>query len=349
MNTIVLTGGGTAGHVMAHLAILEKLKERFDKVYYIGSDGIEKSLMQNKVEYFTIPTVKYNRKFDLNNLLIPKKLSDSVAVAKSILAKLSPNVIFSKGGYVSLPVMIAGSKLKIPIITHESDFSLGLTNKLQAKKCDMVLTTFEETAEKLANGLFVGAPIRNELFKLNKQNALSRFGFTKDLPVLLVFGGSIGSKKINQALNESITDLLTDFQILHICGKGNMNNCAFVKGYKQIEYASDMATVYSACDLAVARAGSNSCCELMALKIPTLFIPLSKKVSRGDQLQNAQYFFKRKMCHVLPEEELSPDTLANAIRSLYRSSAELKKAISGYKNTYANDTIVQILSQYKSR
>lgn len=347
MSTIVLTGGGTAGHVMAHVAILDKLKQTFDRVCYVGSDGIEKTLMQDKVDYFTIPVVKYNRKFDLNNLLIPKKLAHSVSVATSVLKELAPNVIFSKGGYVSLPVMIAAHRLKIPVITHESDFSLGLTNKLQAKKCDMVLTTFEETSEKLTNGVFVGSPIRTELFNQNKSEALKLFGFTNDKPVLLVFGGSLGSKKINEALDQALIDLLADFQVLHLCGKGNMTNRAIDKGYKRTEYVSDMAKAYSVCDLAVSRAGSNSCCELMALKIPTLFIPLSKKVSRGDQIQNAEYFFKRKMCHILYEENLTSNALVNEIRLLYNDSEGLKKAINNYKHTYANDTIIQILSRYK--
>lgn len=348
MSSIVLTGGGTAGHCIPHLAILPYIHEHFDNICYIGSEnGIEKKLMSELCDYYPISTVKFKRSLTLSNLLIPFKLIKSVNEAKAILKKLQPNVIFSKGGYVSLPVVLAGAKLKIPIIAHESDYSIGLANRLTVKKCDKVLTSFPDTALSLKNGMYTGAPIRESLLYASKPKSLSKFGFDNGKSVVLVFGGSIGSQKINNALFQVLQKLLISFNVIHICGKGNLPSIQ-EKGYYVTEFSNNMSEIYSACDLVVSRCGSNSASELMALRKPTLFIPLGKSQSRGDQLENAEYYKSKGMCRVLLEENLNGDSLFESIVELNRKKDAIIKSINEHTLGVGNRKIANVLISYST-
>lgn len=346
MGSIVLTGGGTAGHCIPHLAILPLIHDSFDNVCYIGSkNGIESRLMSGATDYFPISTVKFKRSLSPENLLIPFRLLKAVSEAKKILKEIKPNVVFSKGGFVSLPVCIAARRLKIPVVAHESDLSLGLTNKITAKWCDSVLTTFPETALSVKNGRFVGAPIREELFYADKAAALKKFNLSPSKPVLLVIGGSSGSLALNKAVQDNLVKLLGSYQVLHICGRGHMPSCKTVSGYRVVEFVSDMAAAYKACDFAVSRAGSNAACELIALKIPTLFVPLSKAASRGDQLENAEKFRAKKLCRVLYEENLESDFLQEVNR-LYDSREQILAAMKREPSIIGNRKIAEILKAY---
>lgn len=346
MKTIVLTGGGTAGHCTPHFALIEKLRKHFDKIYYIGSiEGIEKRLVTEKgIPYYEIPTVKLKRSLAPSNLKIPFLLLGSVNSAKKILKELSPSVVFSKGGFVGLPVTIASKKLKIPVVIHESDLSLGLANKIASRFADLTLTTFQETAKSVKNGLCVGSPIRRELFLGNRENSLKKYGFSSDKPTLLITGGSTGAKSINELVLSSVNELVKKFNVLHVVGKGNLTN-TFINGYFQTEF-TDMKNAYAVADICVSRAGSNTLFELISLKIPTLLIPLPKGASRGDQIENAEHFYKKGLVNYILQEKLTQKTFLYEIEKLYNDSASLKAKLKSANVTPGNNKIIDILTKY---
>lgn len=349
MATIVLTGGGTAGHVTPHLAILPYLKKDFDKIYYIGSKfGIEKGIIEKAdIPYYDVPCVKLNRRFTLKNVKIPFVLISGVKKAGKILDKIKPDVIFSKGGYVALPVVLAGAKRKIPIITHESDYTIGLANKISAKYSAKNLTSFPHTATTIKKGVYVGSPIRQKIYNKSTQNNYSRFNFSGKKPVLLVTGGSQGAMAINVNLRLALPKLIDKFDIIHICGKGNLDEKIEYKGYFQTEYLSDIEHAFSITSVCVSRAGSNTLFELLSLNIPTLLIPLPKGVSRGDQILNAEYFEKLGITTVLNQESLSPDSLSAQIYATYNNRAILMKNFENAPIKDASRKISNIIASYK--
>ena len=346
MKTIVLTGGGTAGHVIPHFALLLELFKHFDKIYYIGSiGGLEEKLVKEKgLPFYPIPCVKLVRNNLTKNITLPFKFVKSISEAKKILKELKPSVVFSKGGYVGLPVTIAASKLNIPVIVHESDLTLGLSNKIASKFAKKVLTSFEDTAKQIKNGVFVGSPIRKELFEIEKQTALSHFDFKADKPVLLITGGSLGAKAINETVLQALPTLLKDFYVIHVVGKGNLTNYTNAN-YRQIEFA-DMKYCYSACDYAISRAGANTAFELIALKKPTLFIPLPKGNSRGDQVDNANYFAHKNLAKVLLQENLTQTNLITAVNKLVKDKNCLIENMNKCKIVNATEKTIEILKNY---
>lgn len=312
----MLCGGGSAGHVMPNVAVYENLKKQYE-FSYIGTPSIEKEICRKfDIPFRTFDGVKLIRGKFFCNLKIPFKLFAAVSECKEILIDEQPDLLFCKGGYVSLPPALAAAKLKIPVLTHESDLTPGLANKIISKKSIKTLTSFQPTASLFKNGVYTGSPMRGCLFNRNKLDAKQKLGL--DLkPTVLVFGGGSGSKKINDNLRAALLELCKDYNVLHVCGSGNTIETN-VTGYTQIEFCDDMGLLYAAADYAVARCGSNSAHELISLKIPTLFIPLDNGRSRGDQVENAEYFKCRGLCKVLHESELTPKTLKNAIDSLIR-------------------------------
>lgn len=315
MKKIIFCGGGSAGHVVPNLALMDRLKSTYS-LSYIGTNGIEKNLVtQAGFPFFSVDTPKLERKFTLNNLKIPFRLHKAVGEAEQLLREEKPDLVFSKGGYAAYPVVAAAAKRKIPVLTHESDFSPGLCTRMIAKKCRYVLTSFEETAKRFPNGRYVGSPIREELFSADRYAAKRKYRFDRsEKPVLLVLGGGSGSKRINRALSDCRAELLKHFQILHICGKGNAEK-NLPKGIVQIEYESDMGSAYACADLVLCRAGSNTVFETLALKKRAVFVPLEKN-SRGDQLLNARYFEKLGLCTLLRENDLGSltEVLLSAIK-----------------------------------
>lgn len=314
MKTICLTGGGTAGHIMPNMALIDELNKHFDKIIYVGTNGLESEITKNyHLPFYEIQAVKLIRKLTLKNLLIPFKLRKSIKQAKQILLQTKPDVIFSKGGFVSLPVVIAGSKLRIPVISHESDMTMGLANKIIYRYANKVCTGFQVTAEKYKKCIWTGSPIRKEIFQGQKQIAKKITNFYDDKPVLLFFGGSLGSQKINNALYQAI-DKLTDYNIIHITGKGNKNNL-HLPNYYSCEWTNHIEHFYSLADIVICRAGANAINELLALGKKMILIPLSKAQSRGDQIENAVYFQKKGYAKVIFEENLSSDKLVNTIKN----------------------------------
>lgn len=323
MKKILLTGGGTAGHVTPNLALVPYLRSAGYDIYYMGSEnGIERKLIEaEKIPYYAVSTGKLRRYWSTENLQDFKKVWRGIKEAKKILKDLQPDIVFSKGGFVSVPVVLAAKARKIPIIIHESDITPGLANKISAPHAKLVCTTFEETCEHITGveTLHTGSPIRKELFAGIKQKGLQNCKFNDKKPILLVMGGSLGSAKINHALSIALFELLETFQIIHICGEGNIrHDLESFEGYLQFPYVSEgLEHLMAMADIVVSRAGSNSICEFLALKKPNLLIPLSKEVSRGDQILNAQSFEQLGYSMVLVEENLIAPTLIDKIMELY--------------------------------
>ena len=313
MKKILFCGGGSAGHVIPNIALIEQLTE-YD-ISYMGTGGIEENICKiNGIKFYKFDAVKLVRGKVFCNLAIPFKLLKSIKQAGQILDEIKPDLLFCKGGYVCIPPAIAAKKRKIPILAHESDIEAGLANKIIAPKCEKLLTAFPTTASKFKNGKFVGTPMRKNLFNRDSNEAKKSLGIDSR-PTVIVFGGGSGSKIINENLRKIAFELCKKINIIHLCGKGNLVDTN-IYGYKQIEFAEDMGKIYACADYAVARCGSNSAFELIALKIPTLFIPLENKSSRGDQVKNAEYFYNAGLCRVLKERDLSPETLKCGISDL---------------------------------
>ncbi len=328
MKKIIMTGGGTAGHVTPNIALMPALKDAGYEVKYIGSyKGMEKDLIEAEgIPYFGISSGKLRRYFDIKNFSDPFRVLKGYFQAKKILRKEKPDVVFSKGGFVSVPVVLAAKKRKIPAIIHESDITPGLANRLAMRGASKICCNFPETLKYLPEGkaVLTGSPIRQQLFSGDANRALSFCGFADhNKPVLLIIGGSSGSKVINDAVREVLSSLLENFYVAHLCGKGNLDeSLANQTGYAQFEYISEeLPDLFALADLAVSRAGANAICELLALHKPNILIPLSAAASRGDQILNAKSFKKQGFSFVLEEEELTATTLLSAVSEVYNNRA----------------------------
>jgi UDP-N-acetylglucosamine--N-acetylmuramyl-(pentapeptide) pyrophosphoryl-undecaprenol N-acetylglucosamine transferase len=347
---LVLTGGGTAGHVMPHLAVLPVLMKNFDKVYYIGSHkGIEREIIgkNTTLGYFSVATAKLRRSVDIRNLTIPFQLIKGTREAKRLLKQLGATVVFSKGGFVAYPVVRAAGKLGIPVVAHESDMSMGLANKLSAKHCKTICTTFKKTTEgKGLKYVHTGAPIRPQVYNGIPIKIQKRHGFdeTDTRKNLLVFGGSLGATAINTRVREGLDRLLKTFRIVHITGRGKVDTSLSKyepKGYVQLEFVDDIQNYFAWADAVISRAGSNSVCELMALKKPTLFVPLSS--GRGDQIENAVYVKGKGAAEVISEANLTQSTMLNALERLVSSSSLYAANIETLGNLDGTEKIAKII------
>lgn len=343
MSTIVLTGGGTAGHIMPHIALKPHLDKHFTKVVYIGSkNGMEKDIITKHggFEFYPITTVKLDRKKLFNNLLIPIKFLKGKHEAKKLLKQLNPCVIFSKGGYVALPVVSAAKKLRIPVVAHESDLSMGLANKLSKNKCSCICTTFDKTAQGVGKkGVFTGSPIivNNTTIAKPKTNK----------PILLITGGSQGAKSINQVVFDCIDDLCKNFYVIHQVGKNNINHNIKNSDYTQIEFSNNMQALIKNADIVVSRAGSNTIFELASYHKPMLLIPLPKGASRGDQIENAQYFEDLGYCKVLYQQDCTTKTLPKAITNLFSNKKQYIDTLKNANLSNGTEKILNVILTYK--
>lgn len=348
MKKIILTGGGTAGHVTPNIALVPKLRDAGFEIKYIGSyNGMEKQLVEKEgIDYVGISSGKLRRYFSWQNFTDPFRVIKGFFEARKIIKKYKPDVIFSKGGFVSVPVVMAASSYKIPTIIHESDMTPGLANKIAMRYATKVCHTFPETAQYLGNkAVFTGSPLREELFHGNKITALNMCSFNTDKPILLVFGGSLGAQKVNEAIRAALPQLLTKFQVAHLCGKGKLDeSLKNTKGYAQFEYISDeMKDFFAMADIIVSRAGSNSICEIAALNKPSVLIPLSANASRGDQILNATSFEKQGFCEIVDEDSMTTELLLDTINKVYdhRNYYIESLKVSGLANGV--DTIISLI------
>lgn len=345
MKCIVFTGGGTAGHVTPNLALIPPLVKDGWQVHYIGTEaGIERDLVKDiaGVTYHGIKSGKLRRYFDLKNLTDPFRVLYGAGQAMRLIAKIKPSVVFSKGGFVSVPVVYGAFLNRVPVILHESDMTPGLANRITMPFANKLLCSFPESA-KLAGkkGEYVGTPIRPEILRGNRAEGRKLFGFDECRPVLMVMGGSTGAQAVNAAVREALPTLLNSFQVLHLCGRGNLDDgLQGAKGYVQIEYLrGEMADAYAAAEIIISRAGSNSLCEILALHKPALLIPYPATASRGDQIENAQSFEKQGFSRVLYQEQMTACSLSKAVVALYKDrgqlieSMERSSAANGLQNT----------------
>lgn len=352
---IIMTGGGSAGHVTPNLALVPKLKTLGYEIQYIGTEaGIERKIIEGEnIKYYPISSGKLRRYFDMKNFTDPLKVIKGIFQAKKIMKIVKPDIVFSKGGFVSVPVVLAAYFSKIPVIAHECDITPGLANKLAAPYCTKVCVTFPEALNEIKNGkgVVTGNPIRKELFKGSKLKGKEICGFKNEKPILLVIGGSLGSKVINEAIRTKLEKLLLQYNIIHICGKDNLDKLLQKKnGYAQFEYVKDELPHLLACaDLVVSRAGANVIFELLALRKPNLLIPLSASVSRGDQILNARSFEKSGYSMVIQDEELSPEYLEMKINELYRDSSQYVKKMKSNSTENSIDLIVDLIEKYRKR
>src|SRR5699024_5733703 len=346
---ILFTGGGTAGHVIVNLALIPEFKEKGWQVDYIGSyDGIENDLIQllPGVSYHAISTGKLRRYMSIENFKDPFKVLKGIFQAWRIIGKKKPQVIFSKGGFVSVPVIIAAKLRGVPTVIHESDYTPGLANKLAIPFAKNVLTTFKETAEQLNKQKvnYVGAVVRDELFTGDVTEGLSLTQLTNEKPIILIIGGSSGSQRLNQIVRDNLDELLKDYQIIHICGENNIDQSMNKTGYAQFGYVNDeLKHLFKVADFVISRAGSNAIFEFLSLKIPMLLIPLPLSASRGDQIVNAKSFKKNGYAHVLRDEEMTVDSFLEAVNALVTEKDELLEAMSHYQSSRSKENVIQTI------
>lgn len=341
MKKILFTGGGTGGHIYPNLAIMDLLKNKYELIYMGSKNSMEQKVVSPNYKFYAITTVKLKRSLSIKNLIIPFKLIAGINQAKKILKKEKPDLIFSKGGFVSIPVIIAGHLLKIPCLTHESDITLGLANKIIKNKCKYVLTSFEQTSNSLNNGIYTGSPIRKEIVNASVNNFNSKYKLNNNKPNILIFGGSLGSKTINEFIFQNINILTKKYNIYHIVGKNNSFNIS-IPNYFQYEYVKDIQDLLVGVDMVITRGGSNALFELLTLKKPMLIIPLSKRESRGDQILNAEYFKSKNLANVLYEEDLSCLNILNSIEQTLKNKNNFMNNASKF-NALGNDKIISII------
>ena len=352
MKKIVLTGGGTAGHVTPNIALLPSLKEAGYEVFYIGSyDGIEKKLIEEMdIPYYAISSGKLRRYKSFKNLSDPFRVIKGFGQALKLMKQIKPDIVFSKGGFVSVPVVLAAGKNKIPAIIHESDMTPGLANKIAIHAAVKICCNFPETLNFVPadKAELTGSPIRAELLCGNKIKGLELCGFTSKMPVVLVIGGSSGAVRVNEAVRNVLPELLKKYQVVHLCGKGKIDESLNkVQGYVQFEYSNkELRDLFAMCDIVISRAGANAICELLALKKPNLLIPLSANASRGDQILNAISFKQQGFSSVLPEEDITPETLLDAVNELYNNRDRYFYAMELSQQGDSINLIMNLIKEY---
>ncbi len=324
---IVLTGGGTAGHVTPNIALIERLLAEGWEVHYIGTaDGMERALIEGMagVTYHAISAGKIRRYLAVQNLLDPFRVLRGIGQSRKIIKKIDPDVVFSKGGYVSVPVVIGAGKTHV--VAHESDYTPGLANRIASRFSDTVCVTFEDTlrAVRHSKGVFTGTPIRPELYGGERERALRFTGLAGKKPVLLVMGGSQGAAALNGLVAAALPALLARFDIVHLCGKGKRCEAGKQPGYVEYEFIDkELPDLFALADIVLSRAGANAVFEFLALAKPALLVPLPLSASRGDQIQNAAYMEKKGYAMTLEQETATPQTLVAALDTLYRERTRL--------------------------
>lgn len=351
MKKIVLTGGGTAGHVTPNIALLPGLREAGYDILYIGSyEGMEKNLIQAEgVAYRGIATGKFRRYFSLKNLTDPFRVIKGYFEARKYIREYQPDVVFSKGGFVAVPVVLAAGKQHIPVIIHESDMTPGLANKICMNSASKICCNFPETLKSLPadKAVLSGSPIRKELLSGSRLEGLRFTGLSAEKPILLMIGGSTGSVVINNALRSILPDLLKEFQVIHLCGKGRLDHSLdHLEGYVQYEYISkELKDLMAAADIVLSRAGANAICELLALHKPNILVPLSAAVSRGDQILNARSFESQGFSYVLEEEQMNAATLLDAIHTVYDKRDTYRKNMESSSLSNGVDIVLKLIQE----
>jgi len=346
---IIFTGGGTAGHVTPNIALIEPLLREGWEVHYIGSEnGMERGLIAalSGVTYHGISTGKLRRYFSWQNFIDPFRVIKGYFQARKLIREIQPSVIFSKGGFVSVPVVLGAGK--VPVVAHESDYSPGLSNRIATRFTDKVCLSFEDTLQHVSKGkgIFTGTPIRPALYDGDRERALAFTGLTGEKPVLLVMGGSLGAQKLNELVRAALPLLCERYNIIHLCGKGK-NDCDCVAcGYHQYEYIDkELPDLFALSDVVLSRAGANSVFELLALNKPSVLVPLTSASSRGDQLLNANYMEKKGYAKVVDQNTATTDSLVAAIDEVYQQRAQYAERMCEETRSDGTQTILTIIKK----
>lgn len=352
---IVLTGGGTMGHVTPNLALLPHLLAKGYEVHYIGTEkGVEAEKLAHidGLTYHAVKSGKLRRYFDWKNFTDPFRVLAGAVQSARLMGRLKPDVCFSKGGFVAVPVVFGAWLHRVPVVCHESDLTPGLANKLSAPFARRIATTFPECAAALGDKAeCVGTPLRPELFAGNRADGLKRLGFTGEKPVLMMMGGSLGAQAVNKALREALPALLSTFDVVHICGKGNLDAALTgTAGYVQLEFVSDeLPDLFACADLVLSRAGSNALMEFQALARPLLLVPYPKGASRGDQILNAHSLEKRGLCRVLLQEDMTADTLTRALMDTWADRDALTAAVKAAPPADGTERVLEMIEEAQNK
>ena len=344
---IVFTGGGTAGHVTPNIALIRRLLEEGWEVHYIGSvSGMERELIAAlpEVIYHPISSGKLRRYHSWQNFLDPFRVLKGVGQSKKLIRSLKPDVVFSKGGFVSVPVVIAAGKT--PVVAHESDFTPGLSNRIASRFTDRVCVTFEDTLRYVPGhkGVYTGTPIRPELYEGSRERGLGFTGLSGSKPVLLAMGGSLGAQRLNELLRETLPLLLPRFDVIHLCGKGKLAEDCRREGYVQYEYIrEELPDLLALSDVVLSRAGANAVFELLALNKPALLLPLPRSSSRGDQILNAQYFEKKGYAKALDQDAATPELISEHLRDLYENRGRYAETMARETQSDGTEAILEII------
>ena len=346
---IIFTGGGTAGHVTPNIALMEPLLREGWDVHYIGSEsGMEKGLIAGipNVTYHGISTGKLRRYFSWQNFIDPFRVVKGYFQARKLIRSLQPDVIFSKGGFVSVPVVLGAGK--VPVVAHESDYSPGLSNRIATHFTDQVCLSFEDTLTHVpqGKGIFTGTPIRPALYSGSRERALAFTGFSGEKPVLLVMGGSLGAQKLNELVRAALPMLCERYEVIHLCGKGKHDCSCAACGYNQYEYINEeLPDLFALSDIILSRAGANSVFELLALNKPSVLVPLTSASSRGDQLLNANYFEKKGYAVVVDQNTATPESLVHAINDVYQQREQYAERMREDTRSDGTQAILEIIKK----
>ncbi len=350
---IVFTGGGTAGHVTPNIALIEKLLSEGWDVHYIGTrNGMERELIEKieGVKYHVISSGKLRRYHSWQNFTDLFRVLKGVGQSRKLLRELNPDVVFSKGGFVSVPVVVASGKT--PVVAHESDFTPGLSNRLAERFTNHICVTFEDTLQRVSaqKGVFTGTPIRPALYAGDRARALQFTGLSGAKPILLAMGGSLGAQRLNELLREALPTLLQKYDIVHLCGRGKADASIRRDGYVQYEYIDrEMSDLLTLADVVLSRAGANAVFELLALHKPAVLIPLPKSSSRGDQILNARYFEKKGYAVMLDQDDATAESLCQKIDELYKNRETYIQNMSCDTCADGTDTILNIIKEAAKR
>ncbi|HAS8883561.1 TPA: undecaprenyldiphospho-muramoylpentapeptide beta-N-acetylglucosaminyltransferase [Staphylococcus aureus] len=346
MTKIAFTGGGTVGHVSVNLSLIPTALSQGYEALYIGSkNGIEREMIESQlpeIKYYPISSGKLRRYISLENAKDVFKVLKGILDARKVLKKEKPDLLFSKGGFVSVPVVIAAKSLNIPTIIHESDLTPGLANKIALKFAKKIYTTFEETLNYLPKEKadFIGATIREDLKNGNAHNGYQLTGFNENKKVLLVMGGSLGSKKLNSIIRENLDALLQQYQVIHLTGKGLKDDQVKKSGYIQYEFVKeDLTDLLAITDTVISRAGSNAIYEFLTLRIPMLLVPLGLDQSRGDQIDNANHFADKGYAKAIGEEQLTAQILLQELNEMEQERTRIINNMKSYEQSYTKEAL----------
>ena len=346
LKTVVVTGGGTAGHVVPALPVVESLLATGTEVHFVGSKaGLEESLVAPLgIAYHGIATGKLRRYFSVENLLDALRIPLGVWQAWRLIRRLRPDVVFSKGGFVSFPAVVGAWLNRVAVVAHESDLTPGLANRLAQPFVKSLCVNFEATAAGVRRVVTTGTPIRQALLEGDAQRGRSRLGVTRDRSMLLVVGGSLGAARLNDVVRASLDALLEDYAVVHICGAGKLDeSLADRRGYVQREFVSDgWGDIIAAADLVVSRAGANALYEWLVLGKPHLLVPLPRSASRGDQIENAAHAQAKGWSLVLSEHKLDAATLISGVAELASRSGEIRQRLQAFN---ARDSVALIVDE----